>query len=158
MAKQPKFADGTMVPVEKSRAELEALLERHGAREFAVFRDAELTRIVFRMKERMVRQEVRVPDRKAFEKDPRSTWKRRPEKQVLDAVDAEHRRRWRVLLLIVKGKLELIASGESSFEREFLADTLLPNGDTVAEAMLPRIAQAYASGEMPPLMLGPGGK
>lgn len=158
MAKAPKFAEGTVVPVDKSRAELERLLEQHGAQEFAVFRGPDLTRIVFRMRERMVRQEVRVPERKLFEKDPRSTWKRRTETQIAEAVDQEHRRRWRVLLLIVKGKLELIASGESSFEREFLADTLLPNGDTVAEAMLPRIAEAYASGTMPPLMLGPGGK
>jgi hypothetical protein len=71
-------------------------------------------------------------------------------------VESELKRRWRALVLIVKAKLELVASGGSTFEVEFLAHTMLPNGDTVGETMLPRIAQAYRTNSMPPLMLGPG--
>ena len=68
-------------------------------------------------------------------------------------VAGEERRSWRALLLIVKAKLEMIANGGSSAEREFLADMLLPNGETVATAILPGIAKSYASGEMPRRLL-----
>ena len=68
---------------------------------------------------------------------------------------AEWDRRWRALLLLCKAKLELVASGHSNFEREFLADILLPNGETVADAMVPRLELAYRDGTMP-LLLGTG--
>jgi precorrin-6x reductase len=143
-----KYAEGTDVAADKSRAELERLLDKHGASEVGVHRDADKTTLIYRMKGIMVRHVVVYPEAKLFARKP----------DVKKAQEAEWRRRWRAQVLITKAKLELIASGESSVEREFLADTLLPNGETVAEAMLPRIAEAYATGAMPRLLLGPGGK
>ena len=71
--------------------------------------------------------------------------------------EAEWRRRWRSVVLVAKAKLELVASGGSTFEREFLADMLLANGETMAEAMLPRVLEMYETGNMPSLLLGAGG-
>jgi hypothetical protein len=154
-----RFAEGTEVTVEKSRTELEALLDKHGATEFALHRSAERTVLLYRMHERMMRQVVDYPPADAYlYPDPKRTWNKRKPEEIKKLQEAEHRRRWRALVLITKARLELIAGGGSTFEREFMADTLLPNGQTVAEAMLPRIAESYASGEMPPLMLGSGGK
>jgi hypothetical protein len=64
----------------------------------------------------------------------------------------------RRVVLVCKAKLEIIASGGSTFEREFLADMLLADGSSVADAMLPRIEKMYEDGAMPNLMLGPGGQ
>jgi hypothetical protein len=61
------------------------------------------------------------------------------------------REAWRVLLLMTKAKLEAIAQGITSFEAEFMASLLLPNGSTVAEDVLPKVAEAYETANMPRL-------
>lgn len=61
---------------------------------------------------------------------------------------------WRRLVLVVKAKLDLVADGGSTIEREFLADILLPDGRTVHQALGPQLADSYSNGHMPPL-LGP---
>lgn len=160
MAEVRKYAEGTEVPVEKSRDELEKLLDRHGATEVMLHRDADRTTIIYRMNQRMVRQVVEYPEAQLYKQHtPKGRhWPvTRSAEDVKRMQEAEWRRRWRAQVLILKAKLELIASGGSTFEREFLADTLLPNGETVGEAMLPRIAEAYTTGQMPRLLLGPGG-
>lgn len=43
------------------------------------------------------------------------------------------RAKWRALLLIVKAKLEAVAQGISTVEREFLADVVTINGQTVQQ-------------------------
>jgi response regulator RpfG family c-di-GMP phosphodiesterase len=48
--------------------------------------------------------------------------------------DAETRRRWRCLAMVIKAKLEVVASGISSFEEEFLAHVMLYDGRTVGGA------------------------
>lgn len=74
-------------------------------------------------------------------------------------VDQEERRRWRAQLLLIKAKLEMIAMGTTTVEREFMADMLMANGQTVAQQALPALAKMYADGKMPKggiLMLGTG--
>ena len=58
---------------------------------------------------------------------------------------------------MIKAKLEAVASDISTFESEFLAHIVLPNNKTVADTLLPQIADAYKNGKMPPL-LGTGAK
>jgi hypothetical protein len=154
MPEPRKYAEGTDVSVERSRAELETLLHKHGATSVGILRDENGVLVVFEMKNRRIKQTITNPDPTAY----RFTDKKmvRGPEQVRAAVESELKRRWRALVLIVKAKLELVASGGSTFEVEFLAHTMLPNGDTVGETMLPRIAQAYRTNSMPPLMLGPG--
>lgn len=156
MAEPRKFADGTEVSAERSRAELETLLRKHGATEFGVFTSDTKTIFMYRLNDRMVRHVVHYPLAAAVTAS-RARRGRPAEEQLQRAREAEWRRRWRALVLVCKAKLEVIASGGSTFEREFLADTLLPNGETVGEAMLPRIEESYLSGGMPSFrMLGPG--
>lgn len=147
-----RYAEGTEVSAEKSRAELESLLDRHGATEVMVHREAARTTIIYRMSGRMIRQSIAYPDAQLYERHPKYSWQKRPAEQVKRLQEAEWRRRWRAQVLVTKAKLELVASGESTFDHEFLADTLLPNGETVSEAMLPRIAEAYETGAMPRLL------
>lgn len=62
------------------------------------------------------------------------------------------REAWRVLLLMTKAKLEGIAQGITTFEQEFMASLLLPDGSTVADDVLPKVAEAYATSDMPRLL------
>lgn len=74
-------------------------------------------------------------------------------------LDGEERRRWRAQLLLLKAKLEMVAMGATTVEREFMADMLMANGQTVAQHALPQIEAMYRDGKMPKggiLMLGSG--
>jgi hypothetical protein len=159
MADVRKYAEGTDVAADKSRAELEALLDKHGATQFAVHKDAERTVVYYRMRERMVRQVVVYPSAEQYKtycrKGANGKTTRKAD-EIKKLQEAEWRRLWRAQVLITKAKLEIIASGGSTFENEFLAWMVLPNGDTVAEVLLPKLAEAYATGQMPLLLLGPG--
>jgi hypothetical protein len=68
------------------------------------------------------------------------------------------RQRWRALALVIKAKLEAFESGIETFEQAFLANILLPDGQTVGQWMVPQVEQAYLTGTMPGLlpMLGDG--
>lgn len=143
-----RYAEGTTVPVERSRAELERILRKAGATGFvsAWDEDQGVARLIFRLEGKMIRLEVWDPDPAAFTKT--SNGRRRKPADIEAAVEKELMRKWRAQVLLVKAKLEMIASGETSIEREFLADMLLPNGQTLGQEMIPRLAEAYETGKM----------
>lgn len=151
------FAKGTKVGVEKTRFEIEMLLKKHGATAF--FSSSDDTRGValfgFRLADRLFRFEVRVPLATQAPSVPKHGPRLTPS-QVAARVDewvvAEERRRWRVQLLCVKAKLETIATGETTVEREFLADMVMPNNKTVGQQVIPMLAKAYATGQMPSIL------
>jgi hypothetical protein len=132
-----RFAEGTSVDVTKSRMEVEQLLAKHGAAQVLIGSDAALRQgfVAFTLLGRQYR--LLVPAREA---------KRGKEQQV-------DRERWRALVLILKAKLEVVASGMVTMEQEFLAYMVLPNGSTVGAEIAPRLAEAYDTGKMPNLLL-----
>lgn len=164
MTTRRRFAEGTEVEVYRSKAELDQVLAKHGAtqRLFAEDEDQNRAIVQFRMSARMVRLELKLPVVKppASSADPnaphgwgswdgarRAEWVRRKREQG-------HREAWRRVVLVVKAKLEIIADGGSTLEREFLADVLLPDGRTVHELLAQQLEQAYTDGAMPPLLPG----
>ncbi|MCF7821873.1 MAG: hypothetical protein K9M17_05480 [Mariprofundaceae bacterium] len=64
-------------------------------------------------------------------------------------LDNDWRQAWRALNLVVKAKLEAVESGITTFEDEFLAHIMLPDGSTVGHLMRPQLEAAYDSGSMP---------
>lgn len=152
------FAEGTTVPVEKSRSEIEKLVAKAGATAFSSAWEPGRAIVVFRLRERFVRFSLVIPD----ENDKRFRSQRSGHNtaaHVRQRHEQELRRIWRCLLLVIKAKLEAVTSGIVSFEQEFLSYVLLPDGSTVAERVTPMIAEAYDTGAMPRAMLalGPGG-
>ena len=53
---------------------------------------------------------------------------------------------------MIKAKLEAVSAGISTVASDFLANIVLPDNTTAGEWMLPRIEEAYRTGEMPPLL------
>lgn len=158
MTSPRRFAAETTVPVEKSKAELSSLLDKHGASQTGFFDDRETGRavVVFKMAGRQVKLQVKLPnpqDKKFF----RGARRTRTVDQARAAWEQECRSSWRRVLLVTKAKLEIVADGESTLEREFLADVLLPDGRTVHEALADKLVEAYAGGTMPPLLPAYGG-
>ncbi len=148
------YAEGTTVPVEKTRADIERLLSRHGAAQLGIVTDAErgLAMVLFTLANRQIRMRVPLPRLD----DVRQSARRGSHDGHVARWEQLSRERWRAVLLLVRAKLELVELGLSTIEREFLADIALPDGQTVGEVLHPRLEEAYMTGRMPPML--PGGQ
>lgn len=146
------YAENTTVPVEKSRGEIERILQRYGASAFMYGWNETGAAIQFRAHERHVRFVLPLPDRDERRFTMHSRGRRTPEAAVKEWEQA-CRQRWRALTLVVKAKLEAVEAGITVFEDEFMAHIVLPGGQTVGEWMRPQIEEAYESGEMPEMRL-----
>lgn len=149
-----RYAAQTSVTSDASRAEIERTLKRYGADQFMYGWDDEQALVRFRMEGRYVEFRLPMPNRD----DPLFT---RHSRGARTAEAAEKlweqagRQRWRALALVVKAKLEAVASEITTFEDEFMAHILLPNGETVGAWMRPQIEHAYTSQRMPTMLALP---
>jgi hypothetical protein len=148
----PTFAADTQVTPERSRAEIERTLQRYGADSFMYGWDGPQAVVAFRMQGRMIRFLLTLPGRDAEEFHRTPTGKKRAPNAAFEAWEQACRQRWRALALVIKAKLEAVQSGITTFEEEFLAHTLLPDGQTVGQWMLPQVERAYLNGKMPALL------
>jgi hypothetical protein len=125
-----RYADTTKVSVEQSIADIRAVVARYDGAQFAYMLGEDEGLIAFTKEGRQVRFYIGLKDR-----------------------DAQSRRvAMRALLLVIKAKLEAVASGIVLFEDEFLANVVLPDGRLVGQEVRERIATAYETGEMPRLL------
>lgn len=147
-----QFAQGTDVSVEKSRAEIERLLSRYGANKFAYMADDTRAVIAFQAQGRNIRFALTLPSKKMFERTAVRKAVRSQDDQYR-AWEAECRRLWRALALVIKAKLEAVNAGITVFEDEFMAHIVMPDGMTVGDHVRPSIAAAY-EGKDVPLMIG----
>lgn len=125
-----RYAEDTKVPVEQSVANIRATVARYDGQQFAYGLSDEQAVIGFSKDGRQVRFFV----------------------SLLERQPQERRAAMRALLLVIKAKLEAVASGIAVFEDEFLANIVLPDGRLVGEEVRAQIASAYESGEMPMLL------
>lgn len=139
-----RYAEGTSVPADRSRAEIERTLMRYGADRFAYGWEENHALIGFRMRGRSVRFLLPFPDASDSEFSRTPTGKKRAESETQRMYEQEVRRRWRALALAVKAKLEVVDSGIAQFEDEFLAYILIPgSGQTVGEWAKPELEARY---------------
>lgn len=151
-----KFAKDTDVSVAKSRNEIEGLIVRYGATSTAFMNGPDKSMVLFEANNRRICFTLPLPSRADREfthaRANATTFKARSADGAAAAWEQACRQRWRALALIIKAKLEAVESGITTFEDEFLAHTVMPDGMTVAEHVKPRIAEAYAGGKMLALM------
>jgi len=137
------YAQNTKVPTSQTRAEIEQLLERHKAKQYGTAVDYDLlkARVQFRLQERIIRFVITLPDPKKIGRAERYL--------------REERQRWRALLLVIKAKLESVENSIETFESAFLSQIVMPNDQTVADIVLPQIAESYKTGRMKALGAAP---
>lgn len=154
------YAKDTDVSVAKSRAEIEGLIIRYGATSTAFMNGPGRAMIAFEAKGRRILFELPLPD----QNDKRfthvllgrsSTPTRRAPEKAMEVWEQACRQRWRALALVIKAKLEAVETGISQFEDEFMANIVMPDGQTVSAHVRPKIAAAYESGTMVPLLPAP---
>lgn len=145
------YARDTVVSSEKSKVEIERTLKRYGAEEFVSGWDQDKAIVMFKMANRRIRFYLPMPDKDLFRKTP-SGRARNNEWAVEEAFEQAGRQRWRALALAIKAKLEAVESGITSFEEEFMAHVVMPNGQNLGAWVVPQIAEAYEKKKMPPLL------
>jgi hypothetical protein len=154
-----RYASNTKVSSEKSRNEIERTLQRYGASGFGFWIENDSALVQFQIEKLKIAFKLPMPDRKSEEftmSSHENDWQRKPL-----AAETAHRRweqacrqRWRALALVIKAKLEAIDSGISTFEEEFMAHIMLPDGVTVGEKLVPGLTALKKTGDMPKLLVG----
>lgn len=148
------YAEGTTVSVDRSRAELEQLVRKHGGTAFfAGWQAGTGYGVTFEVRNKRVRFLVRPPtpdELPALRQAARARRRQVRDEGVL--IDEELKRRYRELVLLVKAKLVAVAGNIAQFEEEFLPYFVLPGGQTVAERLLPDLDRAAQTGRLPPLL------
>jgi len=135
----PKYAKGTSVPASRTKTEIERTLTRYGVEEFYYGTSSKGSGIAFKYQGRAYKMNVPMPKEGDYHTDAQF-------KQV-------QRQMWRILLLALKAKLELVDAGMITFEDEFLAQTCLPNGATVGQHVQNTIMKSLETGMMPHKLL-----
>lgn len=155
------YAEDTRVPVEKTRIEIDALLSKHGAekRGIAVDDGGGRAQITFVRGELQYRLTIPLPTLE----EVKTTTPRPPSWGRMDAEgkarwvrtrwEQRCRSRWRQVLLLLKAKFEAVAMKVATIEHEFMADLVLPGGETLEVALGREIHAALGQGKMPTLML-----
>lgn len=146
-----KYAAQTSVSVSKSKAEIERLLEKYGAGQFVSGWDSDRALVGFTMSGRQIKFILSLPD-KASKEFTHHSKGRRTDEAALKQWEQACRQRWRALALVIKAKLEAVESGISEFDDEFMANIVMPDGQTVSQLTRPQITMAYQTGQMQPLL------
>jgi hypothetical protein len=150
-----RYAEGTTVPTEKSRAEIETLVIRYGADAFGYMMIDGHAEIQFRFRGMQIRFNLKLPIKgsKEFQYTPAKHIHRSIEQQHL-AWDMACRQKWRAMALAVKAKLASVDSGIATFEEEFFAYVVDPvTNRTAYEIVYPQLKASYESDEPIPLRL-----
>jgi len=144
-----RYASSTEVPVDRSRTEIERILQRYGATGFMYATKRDKAMVAFEVNDRHLRMILPMPTEKDDAIRLNGWGYEKTEKQIQAALDQETRRRWRALALVIKAKLEAVQSGIAVFEDEFLAYFVLPSGVTMGEWARPQLEEASRTGRMP---------
>lgn len=148
------YAENTSVPVEKTKAEIESAIVRFGADRFMAGTESGSATIAFQFKNRVVRFVLTLPrrDEKRFWQTP-ARGNKRNESEAFKLWEQACRASWRALFLVIKAKIEAVERGITTFDREFMAHYVLPNGLTIADALIPQIEEMAEKKTMPRLLL-----
>jgi hypothetical protein len=151
-----RYAEKTKVGTDASQAEIKRTVQRYGATAFMAYEDQNRAVIAFEMKGRRIMFRLPLPDRKSreFTHTPaRGTL--RAEEDAFASWEQACRQRWRALALAIKAKMESVEAHIETFEDAFMAHIVLPGGATVGDHLRPQIADAYETGQLPPLLPAP---
>lgn len=159
------YAEGTTISADQSKIEIERTLMKYGASEFVygtgAINDKAVAIVGFKMHAKMIRFTLPLPFVDEFRsyitrgRYGKAIERKRSDGAASEAHMKEVRRRWRALALVIKAKLESVASGIVTFEMEFLGHFVLPNGKTVGDVTIPKLEEAYKGRELPSLLPGP---
>lgn len=124
------FAARTRVPIASTKADIERLVTKFGAKGFSSGWQNDRARVEFLLGDRHIRFTV-----------------------LVAGESQQARQRWRALLLMIKARFAAIEAKIVTTEQAFVGDIVTPDGRTVYEAIREPIALAYST-NAPVALLG----
>jgi hypothetical protein len=146
-----QYANNTSVSVERSLAELQKILSRFGATQFAFMQSPKQAKVGFIIEGRRIEMTLILPEKDEYKYTPGRNYLRTPQDKEKHW-EQGCRSQWRALVEVIKSKLIAIEAKIVSQDNEFLAYTVLPSGETVGEIFSPQI-QKMVDGKKVPLLL-----
>ena len=143
------YAARTTVSIWQTKADIQDLLSKRGATAFT-FADSDSGDAALfgcNMEGRRIQFVLTIPLREDYAVTP--TGRRRDRTGQQKEWEQACRARWRSLLLFIRAKLAAVDSGITTFDNEFLAHIMLPQGRTVGDWLQPQIEAAYSQGKPP---------
>lgn len=129
-----RYAEGTKVSVESSRAEITGILTKHDVQRMGWMGGPDGDQLMFELGGGSYRLDIPKPTMDEVRHIYRHLYASQVDWQ--SKLDGEWRRRWRANVLLLKAKLEFIDSGDTTLERELLPYRLLKGGQTVESLIL----------------------
>jgi len=150
-----RYARGTDVPIDRSEVEIKRTLSRYGADDIVSGQSSRrgIAFVQFHYRDLPIEARIPIPSRDDPEFTETPTGKERSASSAMNEWEKACRQRWRILLLLIKAKLEAIESGVASPEEELLGWILLPDGETVGRKFLPHVRSAVEGGKLPKLLI-----
>lgn len=134
-----RYAQGTTVPVERSRGEITGILATHGVERMAWATEPEGDQLTFELGGHRFLFRIPRPTAQVLWDQWKADGKSAAALKYLptdDQVAAEWRRRWRANVLLLKAKLEFADGETSTVMRELMPYALLRDGRTLEEAIV----------------------
>jgi hypothetical protein len=147
-----QYAAKTEVSMEKSEAEIKTTLRKYGASGYmSGWRDNQCL-IAFEIRGKSIRFVLNLPhpgDKQftEFRRKGGYSVQVRSEGVARQLYDQACRQRFRALALCIKAKMEAVECGIVTFEQEFLAHFVMPDGRNLGEHIIPQLE----NGQMPKL-------
>lgn len=130
------YAANTSVSVARSQEEIQRLVRKHGARKVGTYSDDEAAIVTFQTREHTVKFRIPMPGPDDARVVAAASKSHRARNEAMEiALEAEQRRRWRALVLVIKARLEAVNEGVETFEEAFLAHIVTPGGATIIEEL-----------------------
>jgi hypothetical protein len=153
-----KYATASPVPARATRHEIELLIEKYGGDRIIwdVGPNRPSANLIFEIQGWRIRYTLPLPtpDDAAFRFT--ATFRARSATAQREEYEKAVRSRWRALKLVIHANLEAVEVGIMTIAQAFLASVMLPGGETVAERIVPDLAEAAKTGHLPPLLPEPG--
>lgn len=124
-----RYAEGTQVSVDSSRGEITGILAKHGVQRMGWMAAPEGDELMFELGGGSYRLSMVKPTLTEI----RELYPNAYDPQAKLA--AEWRRRWRANVLLLKAKLEFVASGDTTLDRELLPYRVLKDGRTLEQTL-----------------------
>lgn len=147
-----RYAENTGVSQDRLRAEIERTVLRYGADQFIYGWKNERAMVGFRLDGRRIKFVLPMPDRNDRIFTETETGRDRSESVAQAAWERAGRQRWRSLALAIKAKLVMVEDEITTIDEEFMAHIVMPDGKTIGEHIVPKIAPMYETGKMLPLL------
>ncbi len=150
-----RYAKGTRVSTDRSKAEVERTIARYGGDDIVTGRSSRKAEAFVQFRYANLPLEIRIrlpnPLDDRFWRTPAGR-RRRNKVQAATLWEKECRQQWRVLVLLIKANLEAVENGLLKAQEVFLPWLMGPRGKSLARELEEHVERWLETGDMPKML------